>query len=187
MLVALVAVATAAVTGMAEEEEAHKQPTESQHTPHTHSHHVLPIHPQHTSPTDSQHTLTPIMPRPHPGHQHEGRDCRQQLTEEEEQLMTKENRRHKQQLTGMKQKREEQVVRERQRQRRRKRNKEGEEEEERQKREMSRLFISEESDSLVIGNPAMFLLGLFALAVGGIALASQFLPGTPITRRVDYT
>ena len=112
--------------------------------------------------------------------------------------MTEAMHRQKQQLTGVKHNQEELVVKQRQREGRRrnrkekKKKEEGKKEEEREKEEeikshVSRLIVSEDRDGFAIGNPTMFLLGLFALAVGGIALGSQFLPGTPVTRRVDYT
>lgn len=53
--------------------------------------------------------------------------------------------------------------------------------------EMSRLFISQESDSLIIGNMSMFVLGAYALIVGVIGLAVYFLKGDTAIRRVDHT
>ncbi|XP_063864854.1 uncharacterized protein LOC135102988 [Scylla paramamosain] len=182
MLLALVAVAVATVAGIAE--EAHKQPSET---------HNAPTQTQNNEHTDQGHDLSMDLqqaPIPASAPAHATREApdrqqhtRQQLTEQrekgEEGLMT-EKYRHKQQLTGVKQK-QEQVARQRHM-----RWREGRSKELTEKVEEKTLIVSENQDGLAVGNVTMLVLGLFALAVGAVALAFEFLPGTPNISRVGY-
>ncbi|MPC27284.1 hypothetical protein E2C01_020452 [Portunus trituberculatus] len=173
MLLALVVVAAATAAGIAE--ETHEQLTETHNAPAQIQNNV-PTDQGHDPPTDSQQTAILVLVPAHPTREAPGRQ--QQLTEEreegEEGLMT-EKYRHKQQLTGVKQKQEEQVATQR----------EGRSKELTEV-EKKTLVVSENQDGVAVGNVTMFVLGLFALAVGAVALAFEFLPRTSNISRVGY-